>query len=44
MERLKKAIRRLHKQRVLAKPPKSVLKEQWPGGVRQWYDPRKEVI
>ncbi|OMO65567.1 Transposase, Ptta/En/Spm, plant [Corchorus capsularis] len=30
------------KQRVLSKPPKSVLEEQWPGLVRQWYDPRKE--
>ncbi|OMO52594.1 Transposase, Ptta/En/Spm, plant, partial [Corchorus capsularis] len=32
------------KQRVLSKPPKSVLEEQWPGLVRQWYDPRKEEL
>ncbi|XP_039130923.1 uncharacterized protein LOC120267334 [Dioscorea cayenensis subsp. rotundata] len=30
------------KERVLVEPPSTVLEEQWPGLVRQWYNPRNE--
>ena len=31
------------KEQVLVAPPSIVLEEQWPGLVRQWYNPRNEV-